>query len=76
MLLGRYSLCLAFSHVPSSPSRLSSPGKKEGEKAQGKKKEKMKLKLAIVRFVIMLNSIIIIQATQETVLQGLVDIWE
>lgn len=36
----------------------------------------MELKLAIVRFVIMLNSIIIIQATQETILQGLVDNWE
>lgn len=36
----------------------------------------MKLKLVIVRFVIILNSIIIIQATQETILQVLVDIWE
>lgn len=36
----------------------------------------MKLKLVIVRFVIILNSIIIIQATQETILQVLVHIWE
>lgn len=35
----------------------------------------MKLKLAIVRSEIMLNSIIIIQATQETILQDLEDIW-
>lgn len=36
----------------------------------------MELKPAIVSFVIMLNSLIIIQATQETILKSLVDIWE
>jgi len=51
------------------------PGRKKVRRLK-EKKEIMKLQLAIVRFVIMLNSIIIIQATQETILQGLVDIWD
>lgn len=66
------ALCLTFSGAPSSLSRLSSPG---GKKARRLKEEKVKLKLAIVKSVIMLNSIIIIQAAQETILLGLEDIW-
>lgn len=68
------ALCLTFSGAPSSLSRLSSPGGKKARRLK-EEKEKVKLKLAIVRSVIMLNSIIIIQAAQETILQGLEDIW-
>lgn len=66
---------------PSSPQQsqslpvLSSLRTKEGEKTQERKK-KLELKPAIVRSVMMLNSLIIIQATQETILKSLVDIWE
>lgn len=49
-------------------------GRKKARRLK-EEKVKMKLKLAIVRSVIMLNSVIIIQAAQETVLQGLEDIW-
>lgn len=66
---------------PSSPQQSQSlPARsslrtKEGEKTQERKK-KLELKPAIVRSVMMLNSLIIIQATQETILKSLVDIWE
>lgn len=49
-------------------------GRKKARRLK-KEKEKMKLKLVIVRSAIMLNSVITIQATQETILQGLEDIW-
>lgn len=49
-------------------------GRKKARRLK-EEKEKMKLKLAIVRSEIMLNSVIIIQATQETILQDLEDIW-